>query len=231
MAKQDPKKTLADKKAAGKKQGEQQAAATRTKPAPKVKGPVPDFTPNKVREEAHNLNAFAKAIVDGQQRFSALVAGIEGVYLVGTTKGQFLKGHSFVVKTITFPKKDDRDAFDQLVIEEYAPVDLKFTVRIPHSWLFRPFAKCKFAQGAVGEVQQNMLAFLKEMLAKEIDFELARREEARMALAATKAMNVAADSAAKLATADKTSKKTSKAKPAAPVAEAEVASTATEASA
>ena len=165
MAKQQSKKTLADKKA----KGQQPKPPKAMKPL-KQKGPQPDFTPNQDREEATADLAFATRIADERLHFPALVAGEHGKYLVGINHGSISEGHFFHVHTNHMPSKDGEEGYDLTTIQgEISASENKPGISIPLSWLFKPTDKCRLASGLVGEIQHDMLIFLKQALFDEIE--------------------------------------------------------------
>lgn len=177
MAKQ-PKKSTRQDKAAGKV-----VQATKKEPKPLVqKGPVPDFTQNADRVAARENQSFASAISEGRLRFAAFVAGVEGEYLIGTTKGRFPSGFPFAVKMKQLPKTDNKPAFEMLVIEEVEPTRMSMRVYIPHAMLFAHLKDTTFRPGFLGDVQHEMTVYLQGILYDHIVEERERRRRAEVAL-------------------------------------------------
>ena len=188
------KASKADKKAAAAERALAQAAAA-AKKQPKPKGARPaSYTPNQERETARLLQQSAEArnqraaqvartkaeLVAMQVRYPDLVAGVLGQYDVGfiTEDGNLISA-SYDVDHLQLPEKDGKPSRDILGIFGHQDTF------IPLSWLTCPAEKIHLVKGWRGDVQANMLNFLREHLAQEIDFVLASRaravEEAKLA--------------------------------------------------
>lgn len=174
MAKREPKKTLKDKKTEGlvpKKIVEQQK-----------KGEVPNYIKNKQRAEDHERLAFAKKIADAKVLFPKILQGIFGRYLVGinrTVEGGHTvsEAHTFTVRNHHVPEGYGRAAYDMKVIEGDVKTHEEATagVSIPLSWIFKYPDECNMQEGAVGEIQMQMLLFLQEAMQDAI-FDQKERE-------------------------------------------------------
>ena len=210
MAKQQSKKTLADKKAEGKQAKGQQPKAPKAVKPPKEKGPRPNFAPNLEREQVAARVAFATRIADERIHFPALVAGEHGKYFVGMNHSDWSEAHSFEVRTDHVNGKDGQVGYDIVTIQgEISANPNKPGVSIPLGWLFKENDNyIRFTPGAVGEIQRDMLCFLKDAMfhAIEDQKELNKQEHAA-ARAATEAVKKLEDGATtgdmfKLATVD-----------------------------
>lgn len=180
MAKQQGKKTLADKKVKGQQ-------STKAVKPPKEKGPQPDFTPNREREQVATRLAFATRIADERVHFPALVAGEHGKYFVGINHSDRSEAHYFEVRTEHVKGKDGQDDYDIVTIQgEISANPNKPGISIPLNWLFKENVNSRFIAGVIGEIQRDMLFFLKDsmFIAIENQKELNKQEQAATRAAA-----------------------------------------------
>lgn len=181
------------KQAKGNK-GQQAAKAPKAVKPPKEKGPRPNFTPNHEREQAAARLVFATRIADERIHFPALVAGEHGKYLVGINHSDWSEAHDFEVRTEHVKGKDGADGYDIVTIQgEVSANPNKPGVSIPLSWLFKENDNyIRFTPGAVGEIQRDMLCFLKDAMfhAIEDQKELNKQEQAAARAAAEAVKNL-----------------------------------------
>lgn len=167
---------------AAKKGGTAEPVATK-----KPKGPIPaSYRPNKDREAARLMQESerSRALAEQARKDAAIrtqaelehmcsfygnmVAGIHGEYAVGymDETGQLVYD-TYRVETLHLEATD--------ILGIFGCRD----VFIPLSWLFKPADQVNLLSGWRGEIQEQMLNFLREHLAHEIDF--AKAERARNA--------------------------------------------------
>lgn len=165
----------------------EQAVATE-KLEPKPKGPIPSYQPNKAREAARLMQESGRSRALAEQAckdeairmqaelehmrsfYGNMVAGIHGEYTVGDIDetGQLVY-YMYRVETLRLEATETMAATDILVIIGYRDIYILL------SWLFKPAEQINLLSGWRGEIQEQMLNFLREHLAHEIDFAKAER--------------------------------------------------------
>jgi hypothetical protein len=151
----------------------------------KQKGPAPSYTPNYGRIEAARRAEFSKKVAKARENFTEFVGGTLGDYLIGINTDDDTEAYDFTLKVITLPETETRPAQEQLIIEGDVEVYGR-RVFIPHKWLFFQTDTCNFVGGRIGEVQYEMLTFLKPVLHEEIKAAKQHHFEERQAALAAK---------------------------------------------
>ncbi len=180
MTKQQGKQTRKDKIATGNNKPE----TKQKKFTERVKGPKPDFTPNMEHRAEVERQQFAKQIADAKIFASDFVAGKPGTYLIGETVGNHTEGHYFEITTKEIPRSERHEAYTLTLI--VGDVSLNGSpVSMPHSWIFANEEKLertnKFARGNFGEIQREMMRYIKRIHPVEIEQELEHRHVAEEA--------------------------------------------------